>query len=421
MSDRRTTVALAAWVSAWMVGCAHGPTPPPPAVPPTRPPTEEAREAFEDASSVFARHEAAGQWDGEACHETLAAFERAQDALGGRDGRAVYMSGMVAQRCGNDEGARQLWSRALELDPSLCQPRVALGIDALEQGHAERARAHFEEAVRRDNRCVTGYVNLAAIQSRHPGEREAAVANLRRALAVRADYLPAFDRLALTYLAQAESQPELLDLAAMVCRQAQLVDPTYAPIYNTWALIDLRRGDVTGAAAKLARAVELDPTFFEALMNFGQLTLSQRAYRDAVGAFRRARELRPRSYDAALGLGVALRGLERPEEAERLYRAATELDEDRPEAWFDLAVLYQEHREGSVEQLRQAEAFLQEFVRRARGEDRFAETVREVMRWCDGEGSRRRRDACRPGRAQRIHQSLAIQGERPDQRPDWLR
>lgn len=427
---KRSSVRLAhavtcawTWTMLALSGCGHAVVVPPEGPPNPPGPTPEEVAAWEDASTLFSRHEAEGRWDGEACHETLAAFERVSEAREGQNPRAVYMMGLVASRCGSEDRAAGLYRRALELEPTLCEARVGLALQRLHAGDEEAARQGFEVAISDDNLCASGYVNLAALQARHPSQREQAVANLRRALSVRADYLPALDQMALVYLGWSEERPELLDLAEVVCRQAQLIDPDYAPIYNTWALIDVQQGDITGAAAKLARAAELDPSFFEAHMNFGQLTLSQRAYRDAAAAFEAARRLRPESYDAAVGLGVAMRGLSRPEEAERMYRAALELDGDRPEAYFDLAVLYQEHRDGTSEQLQQAEAFLRDFVQRARGGE-FGDQIREVIRWCDATPSRRRRrTSCQLGRVQVIRQSLALmRGESPPtQPPAWIR
>ncbi|MEQ8890021.1 MAG: tetratricopeptide repeat protein [Sandaracinaceae bacterium] len=412
-------------LSAMALGCVHTPQvrTPPGDSPPVA--AEEVTRAWEDASAVFARHDAAGAWDGEACRASLTAFERIRTREGRQDPRAVYMSGLVAERCGNEDGARQLYERAVELDPALCEARTALGVGLMERGETAAARAAFEETLRQDARCAPAYLNLAILQSENPAERAAAVDSLRRALAVRADYLPALNQMALVYLGWSEERPELLDLAAVVCRQAQLIDEGYAPIYNTWALIEVARGDLTAAVAKLSRARQLDPSLFEAHMNFGQLTLSQRAYEDAAQAFAAARELRPSSYDAAIGLGVSLRGLRRPEDAEASYRAALEIDEARPEAWFDLAVLYQEHRDGTVAQLQQAEGFLAKFVRRARRGEGHAAVLEDTLRWCsdaqDGR-ARRRRSTCQRGRAQNIHDALVIHVARAEtDRPPWTR
>ncbi|MGE0788607.1 MAG: tetratricopeptide repeat protein [Sandaracinaceae bacterium] len=410
-----------------MFGCGHTP---PPVTPPgpgtgTGPPSQGEIVAFEAASAIFARHDAAGVWDAGACRETLAGFERVSEHREGQNARAVYMMGLVATRCGSDERAHDLYSRAHELDPALCEASVALANEQLASGDADAARRGFDAAIAADNLCASAYVNLAMLDAREPSRRPAAIANLRRALSVRADYLPALDQLALVYLASSDDEPQLLDLAEVVCRQAQLIDPAYAPIYNTWGLIDIAQGDITGAAAKLARATELDPTFYEAWMNFGQLTLSQRAYEDAARAFHQARALRGHSYDAAIGEGVALRGLTQPEAAERAYRAALELDGDRPEAYFDLAVLYHEHLDGTAEHLNEAEELLRRFVDRAGGRPHFSEEVEDVLRWCNDAPSRGRRGrvTCRQGRVQTIRNTLEVLAGRMPASPEpaWVR
>ena len=60
-----------------------------------------------------------------------------------------------------------------------------------------------------------------------------------------------FNQMALLYLDQAADNPQLLDLAVVVCRQAQQINRDYAPIYNTWGLI-------AADAAAWAKRVETD-------------------------------------------------------------------------------------------------------------------------------------------------------------------
>ena len=49
-------------------------------------------------------------------------------------------------------------------------------------------------------------------------------------LAIDAQYLDAFNQMALLFLGRAQDNKKMLDLAAVVCRQAQLINPNYAPI-----------------------------------------------------------------------------------------------------------------------------------------------------------------------------------------------
>lgn len=422
---RKMSVTLAIGVLA--AGCARGVVP---VTPEERDALQtEAREGIARGSAEVARLDDEG-WDESSCealdaHYTSVRLPNQRSASGhdlGPDpreervlnARVAYMRGLVAGRCGDPERARAHYEAALAIEDDFCAPRVALASQAEAAGNPARARALLQAALREDPRCGDAYVAMARVQRLHFGEREAAVANLRRALAMEADDVRTLVELAQVYWDWGREEPERLALAAVICRQAQLIDPTYAPLYDTWGLVDIARGDLTEASAKFAEARRLDPDLFEAHMNFGQLTLSQRAYADAAEAFRDARRLKPRSYDATIGLGVALRGLGETEAAEARYREAASFDDARPEAYFDLAILYQEHLAGSVEDLKHADAMLEAFVERAKAGGQHGEALQSVLRWC---GQRR---GCRPGRAQNIHDTLVALGERAeDARPGW--
>jgi tetratricopeptide (TPR) repeat protein len=198
-----------------------------------------------------------------------------------------------------------------------------------------------------------------------------------------------------------------LDLAEVVCRQAQMLDANYAPIYNTWGLIKVYKGDVISALRFFQKAITLDPDLFEAQMNFGGITISFRGYEDGRKAFARAVELDPSSYDAVVGLGTALRGLERFSEAETQYAQAKQLDERRPEAYFNLGVLYQDYMSGSVADLKKAKGYFSEFLKRAGKQSEFRSSVQDVNNRCAQKSGRSRgAPKCRPGRMQNIDISI---------------
>jgi tetratricopeptide (TPR) repeat protein len=379
------------------------------------------------------------------------------------------MVGVTHERCGHADQAAEVYRRVLSMNERFCGARVAQGIQMYRAGQVAQARSEFERAVRDDNRCTEGYVNLAVMQRRDPATREAALTNLRRALAIESAYLPAFNQMALLYLdsamrsaeststvaggsAQATSaatQPsddstvaarraaarraasgQQLDLAEVVCRQAQLIDGNYAPVYNTWGLINVQQGNIIAALAKFERAFNLDPNLFEAYMNFGELTLSFRGYADAERAFRRATELRASNYDAWLGLGAALRGLNRIEDAQAAYDRAIAVDANRAEAYYNVGLLFNDYMAGSEEQLRRAQELYRQFAQRAGTRPELVDVAQAVTRECGCEsaqqgGSRRsasarraaargygrQRRACQSGRIEAVDCNLQLQRE----------
>ncbi len=431
--------------------------------------SESDRQRWDAAYALFTGSAAEGYTPAE-CAQIVSAFESASSQHeGGRWAEAVYMIAVTHERCGDAEQARQFYERTLSITPTFCGARVAEGVRQYRAGDVTAARATFERAVREDARCTEGYVNLAILQRRTSGGAAEALNNLRRALAITSSYLPAFNQMALLYYQQAaergsgqatvaggtaqaagaaraaetaastdasdrerrqaearrRAEGQMLDLAAVVCRQATLIDGNYAPIYNTWGLINVRQGDIRGALANFARAWGLDNDFFEAHMNFAELTLSFRGYEDAERGFRRATELQGSNYDAWIGLGAALRGLGRLDDAQAAYERAVQLDAQRPEAYFNLGLLYQDYMGGTEAQWRQAQQYYRQFAERARSRPEFAEMMPSVERTCGcdtGEEAQRRRRArgragygrrrsCDPGRIEQIDCAIALQRE----------
>jgi len=367
--------------------------------------SKKAHGKWESALDEFQANETSG-WTSAKCSASEKAFERAADAQGGTFAEAHYMAGLALSRCG-DSGAYKHYDEALKVDSKFCKARVGLGLRDLESGRTAQAKSAFEQSIKDDPQCTSGYTNLAIVQRAH-GQSDEALKNLRRALAIESDYLSAFNQMALLHYDRGrKGNAAELDLAEVVCRQAQMLDADYAPIYNTWGLIKVYKGDVISALRFFQRALTLDPDLFEAQMNFGEVTISFRGYEDGRKAFARAVELDPNNYDAVIGLGTALRGLERFSEAETQYERAKQLDTKRPEAYFNLGVLYQDYMSGSVADLKTAKTFFSEFLKRAGKQTEFRSSVQDVNTRCAQKPSKKRgAPKCRPGRMQNIDISV---------------
>jgi len=372
--------------------------------------SKEAESAWKEALASFEAAEKAG-WNEDSCESVSSEFGKANKEQGGRFAEAIFMSGLALDRCRQSDDAQKRYNEALEIDPKQCGARVGVGIKLFREGNEAQAYAAFERAVRDDARCTEGYVNLAMMQMARGGAKsEEALNNLRRALAIDAQYLPAFNQMALLFLGRAQDNKKMLDLAAVVCRQAQLINANYAPIYNTWGLINVRKENVFDALRMFEKATQLDDSIFESHMNFGQITLSFRGYEDARKAFARAVELKPKSYDAHLGLGAALRGLGDAAGAKVQYEEAQKLSGTRAEAYFNLGILYQDYMSGSVADMKQALSYFDQFVGRAQGNAEWKPVVEDIERKCgsdDAKKKRRSSKTCRPGRRQNIQ--LAIE------------
>jgi tetratricopeptide (TPR) repeat protein len=195
---------------------------------------------------------------------------------------------------------------------------------------------------------------------------------LKQALLIDDRFAPTYDRLAIYYLQRARlGRPrpscsggfasfsgdppsfeprrpasQRIELARQAYLAGLAIDPENASLHNTAALVEAEDENFDIAATELATAVRLLPTFAEAHLNIGALALRARDYAHAENAYRAAATLWPASYDAHLGLALALQGQLRPAsnresiaEVERELARCTEIDESRPEAVFNRAVL----------------------------------------------------------------------------------
>jgi tetratricopeptide (TPR) repeat protein len=343
-------------------------------------------------------------WNDAHCDEAAGKFESAA-SMQPKFAEALYMAGLSHDRCGRRDKASGFYNQALQANPKFCKARVAIGLNQLGgEGGAQSAEREFAQSVQDDPQCTEGYVNMAILQRKRglEGNKEA-LSNLRRALAIDAQYLPAFNEMALLYLSEAADNEKKLDLAEVVCSQAQKINAGYAPVYNTWGLVDLRRGKIIDAAAKFQRASELDDKIFEAHMNFARITIGFRGYQDARASYERAITLQPNNFEAQLGLGVALRGLQENAKAQEAYEKASKLQPNRPEPYYNLGILYQDFMNGTADEMKKAREYYEQFLQRVGGDKRFATTVEEIQRKCKVEGKRKQgKNACVAGRLQNI-------------------
>ncbi len=329
-----------------------------PEAPPSRlPPAEQSR--LDAALADMAAHDRANDWTAERCAEVAGRFA----GIEGAPAAPLYNAGLARARCGQHEEARQLFQRAAERDPAFVPARVALARYATSGAELDRAIEDMQRVVSESRfTSVDALVALGELSMRRGrpgqagGEGDLALAkrSFHRALAIDDGYMPALNQLAIYYLrtakaAKGKPDAQALELAALVCSQAARKSARYAPIHNTAGLVYAELGDFSRAAAEFDRARAIDRTFFEAHMNVAAVNMAFRGFAEAERAYRDALSLRPGDYDARLGLALALRGqIDDRNEAAQVEAARREIAQakaiapERPEAYYNEAVLVQE-------------------------------------------------------------------------------
>lgn len=376
--------------------------PPPPRVdgqakPVERTVTKQASEDFREAVEFFNR-QAEGGWTDQECVAAAQRFE----SVGSAHEKLVeawYNAGVAYQKCGMTKEAEAAYQKALKINPAHAPSLVNVGEIYYRGGNEKRGQEYFEQALKADGTTVAAYNNLAWIYlqkmkaaisdaERAKWEKEA-IFQIRNALAVDNDNVVAYTLLALIYMEGAERNRNQLDIANMLLDEGRKRNDSYAPLWNAWGLLQMKRANVGRALQYFRKAVELDPNFVEARMNLASTILGFRKYDEAEQHFRFVLKLQPKNYDAMLGLGVALRGQRKIDEAEGMYKQAVAIDANRPDAYYNLGVLWKDFRTNDPDMKKNKQAYqtakdyFRQFLAKASAKDPKRQDAQDNIEDCD--------------------------------------
>lgn len=383
----------------------------------------EAANKFNVGLEAMAQHDKANDWNEETCRSTAQAFLDAAKEQGGKTfGEAYYNAGLSYQRCKKDTEAKQHFKQALDKDPKFHRARVQLALYSFAESgekNIDQAIGEMRQAAITDAQFknVEALVNLGMLYIKrnnqnadNDGANDLARAKkyIQSALAVDDGFMPAFNQLAILYLEAAKQKAgrdtkaktatnaskqkkvdtQALELAALVCSQAIRKNPKYAPVHNTAGMIQVELGNLNSAVREFDNARKLDPSFYEAQMNYAAVNLQFRGFAQAEEAYRAALKMRPNDYDAHLGLALALRGQIDDSNFDKFVKDASgELDAakriapERPETYYNEAILTQEYKAKSggntaQAELQNAKGLFGQFIQKAGSSAEFADAVK---------------------------------------------
>ena len=431
----RTITALAGIVAlAFAVGCGGGGASGPTAKDPSgkaltdskgNAVSVEAANKFKAGIQAMSQHDKANDWSDAACQSTAELFLDAAKEQGDRTfAEALYNAGLAYQRCKKVSDAKKYFEQVLQRDPKFHPARVQVALYNFAEGgekDIDRAIAEMRQAaiVDAQYKNVEALVHLALLHmkrgnstadSEGTNDFQKAKRYIQSALAVDDGFMPAFNQLAIYYLENAKQKAgratgkrvasatakqkkvdtQALELAHLVCSQAIRKNPNYAPIFNTFGMIYVELGNLNNAVSAFNSARRLDPAFFEAQMNYAAVNMQFRGFQQAEDAYRAALKIKPNDYEAHLGLALALRGQIDDSNFDKMVAAASsELDAakkaapDRPETYYNEAILTQEYKAKSGGKdaepvLQQAKSLFGQFIQKAGSSAEFADAAKRA-------------------------------------------
>ncbi len=234
---------------------------------------------------------------------------------------------------GRLEEAEAEFERLLAEHPEFPEPLLALAETALQKGRFARAAELCARALEAGARPAAAHF-LRARALAELGEREAAIAAYRHAIAAQPKLLQAYNNLG--NLLSAEGR---LDEAIASFRQAVAVKPDYALAWYNLGNALRRRERLAEAIEAYRRALRAKPDYPEVLNNLGNALKEADRLEEAAARLERAVALRPGFAEALNNLGVVLKELNRNDESIRAYRAALAVAPGLADARFGLSLL----------------------------------------------------------------------------------
>lgn len=423
---KTSRIIIAAALLAWATGCggsnkeAAAPKPSGPSDSSGNAVSKAAQDKFNAALQAMSAHDKANDWTDATCTSTAQLFLDAAKEQGDKSfNEALYDAGLAYQRCKKDAEAKAQFKTVYANDPKFHRARVQLALYAfaesgekdIDQAINELREAAITDAQFKNVEALV-YLGMLEIKRNNktsdqdgPNDLARAKRFIQSALALDDGYMPAFNQLAILYLETAKEaagrdtkrkvrmggtkekkvDTQALELAALVCSQAIRKNPKYPAIHNTAGMIQVELGNLNNAVQEFNTARELDPTFYEAQMNYAAVNLQFRGFDQAAEAYRAALKMRPNDYDAHLGLALALRGAiddtnwdKNVAESAAELAKAKQIAPDRPEAYYNEAILTQEYKAkgGGEAELLNAKKLFGDFIDKAGSSAEFADAVK---------------------------------------------
>jgi predicted TPR repeat methyltransferase len=226
-----------------------------------------------------------------------------------RQAMAFHRAGMLAE-------AAPFYNQVLDRQPDHREALHFLGVLSHQQGNNEAAVALMRRALALgdDDPALHGNLGIAL---KGCGELDAAIAAYRRAIALAPGYPEAHNNLGIALFHHGQ-----IDDAVAHYRVALGARPTYAEAHFNLAAALRRQGALAEALAAYQAAIDCRSRYADALHGLAGLQLQLRRLDEAAATYRRYLAERPDDLAAIKSLGEALMAQRRSGEALSVYAAA---------------------------------------------------------------------------------------------------
>ena len=335
-------------------------------------PSAEARAEFDKVVAAYKEAVPAGGKPSESdCKKFVGKFEGLYKEFGEQMSIAEFNAATLLEACGDEDAAEKKYKKLADGKYQLAMNN--LGAMYWRRGNTKKALEWFDKAVKADpKKAFAARNNLAAAyRDRYKDSLDAkdfdtALKQIQNVLAVDTSNKMAYENLARLYYDRGRLKDKsYLLLSNLVVTQALQVlkkeGNDSAEIRNLKGLLLMEENNQVDALKSFKKAVELEPKHSDANLNIAFISIRFRDYATAEKSLQIALKdpKVEKNIEAWIALGVAQRGVKKYDAAEKTYKKAAELAKDDPRPWFNLAVLYQDHKisEDGVDQAKLEEYY----------------------------------------------------------------
>ncbi|HTP13753.1 MAG TPA: tetratricopeptide repeat protein [Bacteroidota bacterium] len=250
--------------------------------------------------------------------------------------RALFYLGLSYASLNDFQNAYDCLRHAVSLDSSDNAIRFQYARFLSQFGAVEEAQAQFERIVRSDTTFYPAYFQLGVLlnaQRKYPAREVEIFSRIVR-------YEPR-DYLSLHFLGDALIRLGQFEAGRSCIATSVTLNPKHFPAVNQLAGLYFSKGDYNEALRLYLQAESLRPLDPNVAFNIGESYRKLRNDSAAVGFFEKAMMLDSTESKYPAQLGYAWFGLKLYDSSVTAYRRAIAIDNENPQYWLNLALVYQ--------------------------------------------------------------------------------
>jgi tetratricopeptide (TPR) repeat protein len=248
-------------------------------------------------------------------------------------GEAYFNAGVMAERKGDFDAARDHYKTAINKRPTLYQAAENLAVIEQNKGNEQGAVDTYQGILEKYPENGSARARLAEIYRRR-GEHDRAIELSREALFREPKTLTAYKVMMSSYYEQRQ-----LSLAKLVALRALKLDEHDPEIYYTLGLISLAEKEPAKARVQFKTAAEKRADYLPAHLQLAKMAMDTSDYSGAEQSIRKILAVDGKNAEAHLNLGIAYKGMGQYDKAMAEYDTALKLKSELVSATLNKAII----------------------------------------------------------------------------------